>query len=221
MDEPLLDFAKLATPPVSRYMYRYGMIPEGYLIGSTGHRPEDFRGVYSLVQAKPAMEVIGHALLDLAEARQQELLEGGLDPEERFVVISGMGPGFDQWVAGATLWLKKEGHPFELWMIIPWKGFDFPRYFAENRPWIAQMREKALKVSELTDIKIDSGDRKAQLAMLHDRNNEVALFSRKAVMGWSGKEEGGTWDTLCRMRKRGLEPLNLYDEVMAALAPSL
>jgi uncharacterized phage-like protein YoqJ len=209
--DPLLDFEALNTPPSSRYMSVYGTIPEGYKIGGTGHRPDRHLDVYRLAAAKPAMQVIKTKLMEMATP----VLDA--DSSQRIIVMSGMGPGFDQWLAAATLWLKKEGYPFELWMIIPWKGFEWPRYWAENRRWIADMMEKALKVSHLTDVEIRSTDHAAQTVMCHDRNEEVARLSQKALSSWSGAEAGGTWDTIKRMRSYGIEPENIYKDVCDAL----
>lgn len=221
-EAPLFDFAKLnegVDTSVSRYMRVYREIPAGYRVAGTGHRPERFRDTYLLAKAMPAIEVLKSVLLEIGQQRDEDIEEGGIDPEEKLLVISGMAPGFDQWLAAAALSLKKDGLPVELWCIIPWKGFEWPRYWQANRPWIKGMLEKAVKVSYLTDIEIRNNDRAAQAMMCHDRNEELAIFGQKNLSGWDRGENGGTWDTVKRMRKRGNEPLNVYDELMAALFP--
>lgn len=196
--------------------YDFGDIPDGLIIGATGHRPERMLNTFDLRAAMPAIEVIMGELIDIA-AEEDAVREGTPQEFDKTHVICGAGPGFDQWVMAATLMLKKDDYPFELWFIIPWKGFEFSRFWQGNNAWVKKALGQAAKVNYLTDVMIRPNDRPAQMAMIHDRNKYVARFAQRGLECFDGVEDGGTWRTRSQMAQRDIKINNCFEGVMAAL----
>jgi uncharacterized phage-like protein YoqJ len=116
-----------------------------------------------------------------------------------------MALGWDMWVAEACLELGVQVHAY-----IPCLGQD--------SMWPAQSRARYMKI--YLDIQTTFG--KDAIHIVHngpydgpqcmmDRNSAMLNGADCVLALWSGKTNGGTYDTIKKARKAGLLVVNLYE----------
>ncbi len=136
----------------------------------------------------------------LYELLEREHLENGI-----INFLSGVAIGYDTLAAMVVLELKKSYPSISLIAAIPFEGQD-AKFSPEQRRTYRELLSKA-------DDSIVISDGGFSNDAYHERNDFLIANSSKMYGYHNGKPRSGTGSTMRKAGERGVEVINLYDEL--------
>ena len=103
-------------------------------------------------------------------------------------LVTGMALGVDQWFCEIGLGLGLKVHAY-----LPCKG--------QSKPWREEAQKKHRELTLQCDWRLISKDTYQGPHQLLNRNTAMVNDSDIAIIVWDGKENGGTWDAVQKIRK--------------------
>lgn len=140
----------------------------------TGHRPQKLGGF----KVNPTQTFVKEQL----ERVIKKLDNGSVE------LVTGMALGVDQWFCEIGLGLGLKVHAY-----LPCKG--------QSKKWDKNAQEKHKELTLQCDWRLISKDTYQGPHQLLNRNTAMVSDSNIAIIVWDGKENGGTWDAVQKIRK--------------------
>ena len=137
------------------------------IVAVTGHRPD---------------KLYGYNMSDKRYMNMKKYFKSYLKENNVSVAVSGMALGVDQIFAIATLELKEEGFPIELYCAIPFKG--------QEKKWPEQSKKQYKDILEKANTIHYVSNDTYKAYLLQKRNEHMVDISDEILAIWDGSSSG-------------------------------
>lgn len=177
-----------------------------YQIAGFGHRPGGLGNHWHPHKWMPAIDHLREMLSVMCEDRGE------------LRVVTSARPGFDMMLAVGALLARDESFPVELTVVAPFPGWGEAKDFGSRQieRWYHRVLARP-DVEVIATLDRPPLDAKTWRAVEYEQRRAVLVGADLALTCWNGSRKSQTAVDVARASAKGVDVLNVYREVAAAL----